>query len=252
VPSPANPQSLNRYSYCLNNPLKYVDPTGHMDDHDLGLDIPDDWDDYLTRYKAGAQISYSQYAKAKQIGLGAGDSIRNTFVGTFTFTYNMYTNPLGTVYGFVDGLISGDTVNGIVEQWNSGTRGQACLITDGVIIIVGFIIGGEVVAGVKTTRSGIISEETLILNELKVGTKGKISGFPENYADPGHQINGILNRNGHGVNSQSIIDAVNNPLNVVPQVGEKLKYIGTNATAVLNKAGGLITTWATNHLGWRW
>jgi RHS repeat-associated protein len=30
VPSPANPQSLNRYSYCLNNPLKYVDPSGHV------------------------------------------------------------------------------------------------------------------------------------------------------------------------------------------------------------------------------
>ena len=30
VPDPANPQSLNRYSYCLNNPLKYVDPTGHQ------------------------------------------------------------------------------------------------------------------------------------------------------------------------------------------------------------------------------
>ena len=26
VPNPANPQSLNRYSYCLNNPLKYTDP----------------------------------------------------------------------------------------------------------------------------------------------------------------------------------------------------------------------------------
>ena len=25
----ANPQSFNRYSYCLNNPLKYVDPSGH-------------------------------------------------------------------------------------------------------------------------------------------------------------------------------------------------------------------------------
>jgi hypothetical protein len=24
-----NPQSLNRYSYCLNNPLTYTDPTGH-------------------------------------------------------------------------------------------------------------------------------------------------------------------------------------------------------------------------------
>jgi hypothetical protein len=31
VPSPANPQSLNRYSYCLNNPLKYKDPTGHRE-----------------------------------------------------------------------------------------------------------------------------------------------------------------------------------------------------------------------------
>jgi hypothetical protein len=24
-----NPQALNRYSYCVNNPLRYVDPTGH-------------------------------------------------------------------------------------------------------------------------------------------------------------------------------------------------------------------------------
>ncbi|MDD4860352.1 MAG: RHS repeat-associated core domain-containing protein, partial [Dehalococcoidales bacterium] len=28
VQMPFNPQSLNRYSYCLNNPLKYVDPSG--------------------------------------------------------------------------------------------------------------------------------------------------------------------------------------------------------------------------------
>ncbi len=27
---PANPQALNRYAYCLNNPLRYVDPTGHL------------------------------------------------------------------------------------------------------------------------------------------------------------------------------------------------------------------------------
>jgi RHS repeat-associated protein len=29
VPDVFNPQTLNRYSYCLNNPLKYVDPSGH-------------------------------------------------------------------------------------------------------------------------------------------------------------------------------------------------------------------------------
>ncbi len=29
VPDPANPQSLNRYSYTRNNPLRYRDPSGH-------------------------------------------------------------------------------------------------------------------------------------------------------------------------------------------------------------------------------
>jgi len=29
VPNPQNPQALNRYSYVLNNPLRYTDPTGH-------------------------------------------------------------------------------------------------------------------------------------------------------------------------------------------------------------------------------
>ncbi|MBI3942396.1 MAG: hypothetical protein HY326_05230 [Chloroflexi bacterium] len=29
VPEPGNPQSLNRYTYTYNNPLKYTDPTGH-------------------------------------------------------------------------------------------------------------------------------------------------------------------------------------------------------------------------------
>jgi len=36
VPNPANPQSLNRYTYCFNNPLKYIDPTGHQPEIDNG------------------------------------------------------------------------------------------------------------------------------------------------------------------------------------------------------------------------
>ncbi len=45
VPQPGNPQSLNRYSYGLNNPLRYIDPTGHYEcDPQSGCtgdDIPD-------------------------------------------------------------------------------------------------------------------------------------------------------------------------------------------------------------------
>jgi RHS repeat-associated protein len=36
VPSPANPQSLNRYSYVLNSPLRYTDPTGHAHSQEDG------------------------------------------------------------------------------------------------------------------------------------------------------------------------------------------------------------------------
>ena len=30
IPNPANPQSLNRYSYVGNSPINYADPTGHI------------------------------------------------------------------------------------------------------------------------------------------------------------------------------------------------------------------------------
>jgi RHS repeat-associated protein len=31
VPDPTNPQSYNRYSYVRNNPLMFIDPTGHSE-----------------------------------------------------------------------------------------------------------------------------------------------------------------------------------------------------------------------------
>ena len=42
IQSLANPQTLNRYSYCGNNPLKYTDPTGHdyISEHGGGTIAP--------------------------------------------------------------------------------------------------------------------------------------------------------------------------------------------------------------------
>ena len=42
---PANPQALNRYSYVLNNPMKWTDPGGHA------LEIPKRWQDWQAKAK---------------------------------------------------------------------------------------------------------------------------------------------------------------------------------------------------------
>jgi len=59
VQSPANPQSRNRYSYCLNNPLKYSDPSGLITVIVAGTDSkPDEatgyksWDEFVSYLKS--------------------------------------------------------------------------------------------------------------------------------------------------------------------------------------------------------
>ena len=63
MPNPANPQSLNRYSYCLNNPLRYIDPSGH------------DWMDIAVAGWLSMQIATAMVANSTTIGL-----IRDYFV----------------------------------------------------------------------------------------------------------------------------------------------------------------------------
>jgi hypothetical protein len=45
VPASENPQSLNRYSYVLNRPLVYLDPTGHKEESDCSASGDDCMDD---------------------------------------------------------------------------------------------------------------------------------------------------------------------------------------------------------------
>jgi RHS repeat-associated protein len=57
VQSPADPQCFNRYSYCLNNPLRYVDPTGQIvciKDNDQELQAS--WDLFASIFPDIAQL----------------------------------------------------------------------------------------------------------------------------------------------------------------------------------------------------
>ena len=58
MPEPGNPQALNRYSYVLNNPLRYTDPTGMFSEDEimryLGVST---WDDVLAMFGEGGVMA---------------------------------------------------------------------------------------------------------------------------------------------------------------------------------------------------
>ena len=57
MPNPGDPQSLNRYSYTLNNPLRYTDPTGMFSEDEimnyLGVNT---WDNVLAYFEEGGEL----------------------------------------------------------------------------------------------------------------------------------------------------------------------------------------------------
>ncbi len=58
VPQPGNPQALNRYSYALNNPLRYTDPTGMFSEDEIMkyLNV-DTWEEVLAMFAEGGQFA---------------------------------------------------------------------------------------------------------------------------------------------------------------------------------------------------
>jgi len=66
-----------------------------------------------------------------------------------------------------------------------------------------------------------------------------------------HGINMAINKNGVGVAPKAILDAVKNPLKVIKQSDGTTKFIGKNATVVLNQAWKVVSTWARNSSAWR-
>ncbi len=66
-----------------------------------------------------------------------------------------------------------------------------------------------------------------------------------------HGLDQAIGREGKGVSPGAILDAVKNPLKVVPQEEGKMLYRGKDAVVILNQNGLVISTWARNHNGWR-
>jgi RHS repeat-associated protein len=73
VPNPANPQTHNRYSYTINNPLFYVYPDGHdlMIVGGLGGNLNiEDWEEWIIAYKGWSEDQWTDFFN-QWVGLGS-------------------------------------------------------------------------------------------------------------------------------------------------------------------------------------
>ncbi len=142
MPNPDNPQAFNRYSYCLNNPLRYVDPTGH-DPNDFyvfvqGGDFNKEWWDAFVNWLGiqwGYNIESKEWSDWKEAHVG-------------------YTNyaTTGKAGEFAQDLSRWLQNDAKIQKWADKFPG-------GGIHLIGHSMGGAVVmeylVGLKTGTSGI-------------------------------------------------------------------------------------------------
>ena len=101
VQSPEFSQNFNRYSYCLNNPLKYNDPSGYKKkrpEEDERFDIME-YAHYLNSRVGGSGGSYGRvgFSGASGGGSGPGAYTYNSYTGNY-YNSNGVSVPFEVVY----------------------------------------------------------------------------------------------------------------------------------------------------------
>ena len=86
VQLPDNSQSFNRYSYCLNNPLKYTDPSGEL----FGID--------------DAVFAFALFGVANSMMQAAYNGKNVLSAGLLSLAYSAATYGIGSLLGNVGGL----------------------------------------------------------------------------------------------------------------------------------------------------
>lgn len=99
VPEPANPQSLNRYSYVLGNPCGYSDPSGHTP---CGRACPGDWTNWQIDFGAAYGGKWDPVEQA-----------RNRAIVQRAFSLAVDFSPgVGDAKGFAEALTGADLLTG--------------------------------------------------------------------------------------------------------------------------------------------
>lgn len=147
IPNLFNPQCLNRYSYCLGNPLKYLDPTGHE-----------------TYWEGVGNVWLGYYDASAELVKG---------------TVSIVIHPVNTISGVATAvshpISTGEAIiNGVAADWNSGTRGQGKIVGT-ILLAVGTAAASEAELG-NLSKVGEVANASTEVEQSAQATASLVSG----------------------------------------------------------------------------
>ncbi|QOI98956.1 MAG: RHS repeat-associated core domain-containing protein [Phycisphaeraceae bacterium] len=193
------------------------------------------------RARLESRIAFYDTAERTLITTGIG-----AVAGTATFGVGAVVYPAAAAVGAgqsVWGLAGLTAASGVAASAASqayevavGDRDGYSLTEMGISGGVGGLLGPAVRAAGNLARGAAAKA----CGGARTVADGKITGYTR------HGLNHAIAREGVGVKPGAILDAVQNPKQIIQQAGARIKYVGQNATVVTNANGKIITTWAHN------
>ena len=154
VPDPSNPQAFNRYSYVINNPIMYTDPSGHDFWKHLMHEASRPQNAFIIQNLNLLTGSYFLTQSMAGRNILAGEIVVGTAAATF------YCGGCGAV----NGALTGEVAGGISAERSGGD------------VLNGVVVGGAV--GAATGYMGSQVAHSLIsYPAYAAGFEGAVDGF---------------------------------------------------------------------------
>lgn len=164
VQAPDYTQNFNRYSYVLNNPLKYTDPSGEWIHIVIGAVIGGifNWVTHGAQFNAAGLGYFGVGALAGALAAGIGAGVGTLAAGSGSFGFSVSAGlsaggfgagaAVGAAAGLTSGFLSG-TGNSLIAGNNIGQSLNAGLKEGVKQGIIGGVMGG-IGGGIRASRNG--------------------------------------------------------------------------------------------------